>query len=80
MELVETLRQIRPFSDLSRHVREAVATHARVQAFEPGDELLRQGEAADALFILLEGTADVWLNDSGRMLPVVCAWIRSKAP
>lgn len=70
VELAETLRQIRPFSELSRHVREAVATHARVRAFEPGDALLRQGEAADALFILLEGTADVWLNDSGQIHPI----------
>jgi len=69
-ELAETLREIKPFSDLSRHVREAIAAHARVQAFEPGDELLRQGEAADALFILLEGTADVWLNDSGQLHPI----------
>lgn len=66
-ELAETLRQIRPFCDLSRHVREAVAAAARVQAFAPGDALLRQGEVADALIILLQGTADVWLNDSGRM-------------
>jgi len=68
--LAETLRQIRPFSDLSRHVREAIATHARVRAFLPGDALLTQGEAAEALFILLDGTADVWLNDSGRMHPI----------
>lgn len=65
--LSETLRVIRPFADLSRNVREAVALHARVREFEAGEVLLRQGETADALFILLEGTADVWLNDSGRM-------------
>ncbi|MBL8849505.1 MAG: protein kinase, partial [Planctomycetaceae bacterium] len=69
-ELAETLRQIRPFSELSRHVREAVATHAKIQQFAPGDALVRQGEAADALFILLEGAADVWLNDSGRVHPI----------
>ena len=69
-QLAETLREIRPFSNLSRHVREAVAEHAAVRPFAPGDILLRQGEAADALFILLEGTADVWLNDSGKMHPI----------
>lgn len=69
-QLADTLKLIRPFSDLSRHVREAVATHATVRPFGPGDVLLRQGEAADALFILLEGTADVWLNDSGRLVPI----------
>jgi len=69
-ELAETLKQIRPFSELSRHVREAVATHARIQQFAPGDALVRQGEAANALFILLEGAADVWLNDSGRVHPI----------
>lgn len=69
-QLAETLREIRPFSNLSRHVREAVARQANVSSFAPGDVLLRQGEAADALFILLEGTADVWLNDSGKMHPI----------
>jgi tRNA A-37 threonylcarbamoyl transferase component Bud32 len=64
------LREIRPFSELSRHVREAVATHATVRTVAPGDVLLRQGEAADALLILLEGTADVWLNDSGKLHPI----------
>ncbi|MFO1095273.1 MAG: cyclic nucleotide-binding serine/threonine-protein kinase [Planctomycetaceae bacterium] len=69
-ELAATLRQIRPFCDLSRHVREAVALHAVVRPFAAGDVLLRQGEAADALVILLEGTAEVWLNDAGQLVPI----------
>ncbi|MFO1096586.1 MAG: protein kinase, partial [Planctomycetaceae bacterium] len=69
-QLAATLRQIRPFCDLSRHVREAVALRAVVRPFAAGDVLLRQGEAADALVILLEGTAEVWLNDAGQLVPI----------
>jgi CRP-like cAMP-binding protein len=63
--LTETLRTIRPFDELSMHVREAIATHATVREFSAGDVLLRQGEVADSLFILLEGMADVSLHEAG---------------
>ena len=63
--LTETLRSIRPFDELSMHVREAIATHATVREFSAGDVLLRQGEVADSLFILLEGMADVSLHEAG---------------
>lgn len=63
--LTETLRTIRPFDELSMHVREAIATHAQVREFAAGEILLRQGEVADSLFILLEGMADVSLHEAG---------------
>ena len=63
--LTETLRTIRPFDELSMHVREAIATHATVREFSAGEVLLRQGEVADSLFILLEGMADVSLHEAG---------------
>lgn len=61
--LTETLRQIRPFDELSMHVREAIASHAQLREFEAGDVLLRQGEVADSLFILLDGMAEVSLHE-----------------
>ena len=61
--LSDSLAEVRPFSELSRHVREAVAMHAVLREFRAGDVLLRQGEAADSLFILLEGQAEVSLDD-----------------
>lgn len=63
--LTERLRHIRPFDDLSQHVREAIASHSSVREFSAGDVLLKQGEVADSLFILLEGIADVSLHEAG---------------
>ena len=63
--LSDLLAEVRPFSELSRHVREAVAMHAVLREFDAGEVLLKQGEAADSLFILLEGEAEVTLDDEG---------------
>lgn len=65
--LAETLRDIRPFSQLSELVRAAVASHAEVREFEAGDVLVRQGEPADGLLIIVEGTADVTVEEHGRL-------------
>jgi len=65
-QLAEVLQQIRPFAELSQHVREAVAMHAAVREFQAGEVLLKQGEAADCLLVMLEGEADVLVEESGR--------------
>ena len=63
--LADELRDIRPFTELSQPAREAVSRHCAVRPFDAGDVLLRQGEPADGLLILLDGSADVTVEDQG---------------
>jgi CRP-like cAMP-binding protein len=49
------LRQIEIFSDLRDDQLEWFASSAEELVLEPGDVLLHEGDAADALFVLLEG-------------------------
>ena len=51
----EVLRQIEIFSDLRDDQLEWFASSAEELVLEPGDVLLREGDAADALFVVLEG-------------------------
>src|SRR5262249_30223271 len=64
--LAEQLREIRPFSELSRHVREAIRAKLTVREFRSGDVLLRQGDVADSLLVVLEGTVQVIMEEQGQ--------------
>jgi predicted Ser/Thr protein kinase len=65
----ETLGQvfatIRPFADLAPAVLDALAVHSTVRAFESDEVLLRQGEDADGLLVILDGAVEVSVVDSG---------------
>jgi predicted Ser/Thr protein kinase len=65
--LAEVLCRIRPFTEVSQHAREAVARHAEVRQFAAGEVLLRQGDAANGLLIMLDGTANVTVEEQGRV-------------
>ena len=49
------LRQIPVFSDLEDDQLEWFAVNAQELRFSPGDVIIREGDPADALFVLLEG-------------------------
>jgi CRP-like cAMP-binding protein len=49
------LRQIEIFSDLRDDQLEWFASSADEIVLDPGDVLLHEGDAADALFVVLEG-------------------------
>ena len=56
------LRNCRPLTALSVVALRDVFAAAEERSFEPGDALMKQGDRADGLLILLEGTADALLR------------------
>jgi CRP-like cAMP-binding protein len=60
---VETLRNIPLFAGLPTARLKLIAYTAEIVRFEPGEVVVRQGDAADAVYIIAEGEAEVWLKD-----------------
>ena len=54
------------WSVLSPAERNAFESAARKQVFEPGTTLVREGEQADAVMVILDGRAKVCLDEDGR--------------
>lgn len=61
---VETLRNIPLFAGLPTPRLKLIAYTAEVVRFAPGEVIVRQGDAADAVYIITEGEAEVWLRDA----------------
>jgi CRP-like cAMP-binding protein len=49
---------------------EVLARDATIQRYLPGECVVRQGEAGQELYVILEGTADVRIRQDGRSLTV----------
>jgi small-conductance mechanosensitive channel/CRP-like cAMP-binding protein len=49
---------------------EVLAQDATIQKFLPGERVVRQGEAGQELYIILEGTAEVRVQQDGRSMTV----------
>jgi CRP/FNR family transcriptional regulator, cyclic AMP receptor protein len=63
---VETLRNIPFFAGLPTARLKLIAYTAEVIRFEAGEVIVRQGDPADAVYIIVEGEADVWVaSDKG---------------
>lgn len=60
---VETLRNIPLFADLPTARLKLIAYTAEVVRFEPEEVIVQQGDPADAVYIIAEGEAEVWLAD-----------------
>lgn len=60
---VETLRNIPLFAGLPTARLKLIAYTAEVVQFEPGEVIVRQGDPADAVYIIAEGEAEVWVTD-----------------
>ena len=56
---VALLQDLPPFASLEPAKLKLLAFASQQQRFEPGDALIRQGEKADALYVILEGTVAV---------------------
>jgi CRP-like cAMP-binding protein len=68
---VETLRNIPLFAGLPTARLKLIAYTAEVIQFAPGEVIVRQGDAADAVYIIVEGDADVSLrSDEGEDIPL----------
>lgn len=61
---VETLRKIPLFAGLQTARLKLIAYTAEVVEFAPGELIVRQGDPADAVYIVTEGEADVVLRDA----------------
>jgi CRP/FNR family cyclic AMP-dependent transcriptional regulator len=60
---VETLRNIPLFAGLPTPRLKLIAYTAEMVRFEPGEVIVRQGDPADAVYIIAEGEAEVLLTD-----------------
>ena len=60
---VETLRNIPLFAGLPTARLKLIAYTAEVVRFAPGEVMVQQGDPADAVYIIAEGEAEVWIND-----------------
>jgi hypothetical protein len=64
--VVSTLRGLTLFQDTSRWTLIELADRVEPRGFEPGRPIIVKGEAADALFVLVDGEVDVWADAEGR--------------
>ena len=60
------LKAIPLFSSLSEEELVSVGAHAAWRVFEKGDVILRQGELADAFFVIASGQVKVYMTEGGR--------------
>jgi CRP-like cAMP-binding protein len=61
---VETLRKIPLFAGLPTARLKLIAYTKEVVEFAPGEVIVRQGDPADAVYIVTEGEAEVLLHDA----------------
>jgi CRP-like cAMP-binding protein len=73
---MDLLRVVGPFSDLATDSLRPVARAAEVVRFNAGDVVVRQGEPGNAVYALIDGTAEVWLEDPPQS-PVFLRTMRS---
>ncbi|CAN5823031.1 N/A [soil metagenome] len=63
-DLVTALAGVPVFARCTRRELKAVARHTETVDLEAGEELMAQGAAGDALFVLLRGRAEVTVDGS----------------
>jgi CRP-like cAMP-binding protein len=73
---IDLLRTIGPFAELPTVRLRPVAQAAEVARFGAGDVIVRQGGPGDAVYALLEGAAEVWIEDAPER-PVLLRTMRS---
>src|ERR1700679_3286631 len=54
-----------PFAVLAADARAELADRATRCDYEPGEEIVRVGEAGDAMYVVLAGATQVYLEDEG---------------
>ena len=59
----DTLRKIPLFTGLPMARLKLIAYTAEVVEFAPGETIVRQGDPADAVYILTEGEAEIFIQD-----------------
>jgi CRP-like cAMP-binding protein len=72
-DLCETLGGLSLFRHVPTLARRSLARAAKVRWFSPGEQLLREGEMCDLLYVFVEGRVRVERSFSGRSAPVTVA-------
>ncbi|HEX6119286.1 MAG TPA: Crp/Fnr family transcriptional regulator [Dongiaceae bacterium] len=67
---VEALKRMEMFAKVEPAKLKLMAFAAERAQFRKGEEMFHQGDAADAVYIILEGTADVVIDTPGGPLKV----------
>jgi CRP-like cAMP-binding protein len=73
---IDLLRTIGPFSQLSTTRLWPAAEEATVVRYGAGEVIVRQGDWGDAVYALIDGKADVWLEDA-QQGPVLLRTLRA---
>lgn len=60
---VADLQCVHILADMSKAQRSAFAEYGEVSEFAPGREIITQGKAADALYVLVDGKVGVYVTD-----------------
>jgi putative ABC transport system ATP-binding protein len=61
--IAEFLKSVEPFSALNPAILTRIAETATLRHFEPGEVIIREGEAGDELFLISEGEVEVLRDD-----------------
>jgi len=66
IDLVERLRNVYIFAEVSPRHLEKIAAQGKVVRHEPGHQIMTQGRSALGFHLLLEGEAEIVVNDEVR--------------
>ena len=69
-EEVELLRNIPLFAKIEPSKLKLLAFTSQRLTFNPGDSLFKQGDSGDALYVIMEGDADVLIDTPGGQITV----------
>jgi signal transduction histidine kinase len=68
---VEELRELPLFADLPEDVLTWLLAHSEVMQFDHGEVVVEEGAPATYMYVILEGTVHIHVQDGGRLLNVV---------
>jgi CRP-like cAMP-binding protein len=67
---VDALRRVPLFQPIEPRRLKLLAFTSERLRFNPGQDIVIQGDPGDAAYIILSGEADVLINNNGEMIPV----------
>mmetsp|Transcript_9079 Transcript_9079/g.16765 ORF Transcript_9079/g.16765 Transcript_9079/m.16765 type:complete len:150 (-) Transcript_9079:1656-2105(-) len=59
----DQISQVNFFSQLSKSNQEQLFQELKLQRFEDGEDVVRQGEKGDRMYVIIEGEAVVWREE-----------------
>src|SRR5262245_51345388 len=65
----DDLRRVEVFAGLDDAHLAWLASHGEALEFQAGDTVFRPGDAADAMFVIVEGALELLIGVGGQMVP-----------